>query len=98
MTALLSAACAALVILSPSSAFSPSHISNHATRNTALSASKDGEIGTSTRRGFFGNVATATAAIGGVASVWMQPAPALAYGLNKANDKLARYVKFCIPY
>lgn len=36
------------------------------------------------------NVATTAAAIAGASSVWMQPSPAMAYGLSKANDKLAR--------
>jgi len=37
------------------------------------------------------NVVTATAAIAGASSVWMQPAPAMAYGLSKANDRLKAY-------
>jgi len=36
-------------------------------------------------------VATTTAAIAGASSVWMQPAPAMAFGLNKANERLASY-------
>lgn len=53
--------------------------------------SKDVEISTTSRRGFMDNVATATAAIAGASSVWMTPAPAMAYGLSKANEKLASY-------
>lgn len=47
-----------------------------------------------TRRGFMDSVASATAAIAGVSSALMSPAPAMAYGLGKANDKLARWVIF----
>lgn len=36
-------------------------------------------------------MASATAAISGVSSVWISPSPALAFGLKKANDKLASY-------
>jgi hypothetical protein len=89
MSSLLSAACAALVIASPSSAFVPS-TSNYASVKSSLSMSKYVESTTTTRRGFMDNVATTTAAIAGASSVWMQPSPAMAYGLNKANDKLAR--------
>lgn len=53
--------------------------------------SKDVEVTTTTRRGFMDNVATTTAAIAGASSVWMQPSPAMAYGLSKANDKLASF-------
>lgn len=53
--------------------------------------SKDGEISSTTRRGFMDNVASATAAIAGASSVLMTPSPAMAYGLNKANDRLASY-------
>ena len=88
MSSILSAACAALVIVSPSSAFVPSP-SNYATVKSALFMSKDVES-TTTRRGFMYNVASATAVVAGASSVWMQPSPAMAYGLNKANDKLAR--------
>lgn len=89
MSPLLSAACAALVIASPSSAFVPS-TSNYASVKSSLSMSKDVEVTTTTRRGFMDNVATTAAAIAGASSVWMQPSPAMAYGLSKANDKLAR--------
>eukprot|EP00581_Thalassiosira_minuscula_P013626 CAMPEP_0183724308 /NCGR_PEP_ID=MMETSP0737-20130205/17849_1 /TAXON_ID=385413 /ORGANISM="Thalassiosira miniscula, Strain CCMP1093" /LENGTH=292 /DNA_ID=CAMNT_0025954865 /DNA_START=64 /DNA_END=942 /DNA_ORIENTATION=+ len=89
-TSLLSAACAALAIVSPASAFVPT--SSIASRQSSLSmVSKDGEISTSTRRGFFDNVASATAAIAGASTVLMNPSPAMAYGLNKANDRLASY-------
>lgn len=37
------------------------------------------------------NVATASVAFAGASSVWLTPSPALAYGLKKANDKLASY-------
>ena len=89
MSSILSAACAALVIVSPSSAFVPSP-SNYVTVKSALSMTKDVEITTKTRRGFMENVASATAVVAGASSVWMQPSPAMAYGLSKANDKLAR--------
>jgi hypothetical protein len=52
--------------------------------------SREGGASTS-RRGFMDELATATAAIAGASSVWMQPSPAMAYGLSKANDKLASY-------
>ncbi|KAL9191541.1 hypothetical protein ACHAXT_001247 [Thalassiosira profunda] len=90
MTALLSAACAALAVLSPASAFVPSP-ARAAGSQSALSLSRDDEIGTATRRGFLDNVATATAAIAGASSALMAPAPAMAYGLGKANDRLASY-------
>ena len=93
---LLAAACTALAILSPSSAFAPSP-RNHVSVKSSLSMSTDGEISTTSRRGFMENVASASAAIAGVSSVWMQPSPALAYGLGKANDKLARWVLYRPP-
>jgi len=37
------------------------------------------------------SVATTSAAIAGFSSILLQPSPALAYGLGKANDKLASY-------
>ena len=72
-------------------AFAPS-INNHVSIKSSLSMSHNNndEISTTSRRGFFDNVATTTASIAGVASVFMQPSPAMAYGLGKANDKLAR--------
>lgn len=89
MSSILSAACAALVIVSPTSAFVPSP-SNYVTVKSALSMSNDVESTTTTRRVFMDNVASVTAVVAGASSVWMQPSPAMAYGLNKANDKLAR--------
>jgi len=89
-SSLLSAACAALAIATPSSAFVPS-TSNYASIKSSLSMSDESEISTTTRRGFMDGVATATAAIAGASTVWMQPSPAMAYGLGKANDKLASY-------
>lgn len=53
--------------------------------------SNDGEVSTTSRRGFMDNLASATAVIAGASSVWMQPSPAMAYGLGKANDRLASY-------
>ena len=86
----LSTAMATIFIASPSSAF-VSYPNGYASVKSLRSMmSKDEEVITSTRRGFIDNVATATAAIAGASSVWMQPTPALAYGLSKANDKLAR--------
>jgi hypothetical protein len=37
-----------------------------------------------------GSIASSTAAIAGISSAWMAPGPALAYGVKKANEKLAR--------
>mmetsp|Transcript_18521 Transcript_18521/g.34072 ORF Transcript_18521/g.34072 Transcript_18521/m.34072 type:complete len:289 (+) Transcript_18521:45-911(+) len=85
-TSFLSAACTALAILSPASAFAPS--ANHASRTSSLSMSKDGET---TRRGFMDNLASASVAIAGASSVLMTPAPAMAMGLNKVNTRLASY-------
>ena len=48
------------------------------------------EMSTTSRRGFMDSVATTSAAIAGFSSILLQPSPALAYGLGKANDKLAR--------
>ena len=82
-TSLFSAAAYALAIFAqPSTAFAPatSHSVRHA---SCLSATTD-------RRGFMGNVASATAAIAGVSSAWVTPSPAFAYGVKKANEKLAR--------
>ena len=81
----------ALAVLSPASAFVPSP-ARAAGSQSALSLSRDDEVGTATRRGFLDNVATATAAIAGASSALMTPAPAMAYGLGKANDRLARWV------
>ncbi|KAL3783094.1 hypothetical protein ACHAWO_011023 [Cyclotella atomus] len=80
---IISAAACALAIFAPSSeAFVP--VSTHAARHdvSSLSATTD-------RRGFMSNVASASAAVAGVSSAWMTPGPALAYGLKKANEKLA---------
>ncbi|KAL3822083.1 hypothetical protein ACHAXA_000151 [Cyclostephanos tholiformis] len=90
LSSILSAACTALVIVSQSSAFVPSP-SNYVTIKSSLSLSKDVESTTTTRRGFMDNAASATAVVAGASSVWMEPSPAMAYGLNKANDKLASY-------
>merc|ERR1712127_329920 len=49
------------------------------------------EMSTTSRRGFMDSVATTSAAIAGFSSVLLQPSPVLAYGLGKANDKLASY-------
>lgn len=91
-TSLLSAACATLAIISPSSAFitPPALASKHVATASALSVSKDSEIGI-TRRGLIDDVATATVAIAGASSAWIRPSPAMAYGLGKANDKLSSY-------
>lgn len=81
---IISAAACALAIFAPTStAFAP--VATHTARcdATSLSATTD-------RRGFMGNVASATAAIAGVSSAWLTPGPALAYGVKKANEKLAR--------
>lgn len=81
---IITAAACALAIFAPSSeAFVP--VSTHAARHdvSSLSATTD-------RRGFMSNVASASAAVAGVSSAWMTPGPALAYGLKKANEKLAR--------
>lgn len=89
-TSLLSAAVTALALISPSSAFVPSP-SNYVSIKSSLSMSNnDGEISTSTRRGFMDSLATTTAALAGASSIWLQPSPAMAYGLGKTNDKLAR--------
>jgi len=48
----------------------------------------DGEV---SRRGFFDNMASTTAAIAGASSILMTPSPAMAYGLGKANDRLSSY-------
>ena len=53
-------------------------------------SNNDGEISTKTRRGFMDSLATTTAALAGASSIWLQPSPAMAYGLGKTNDKLAR--------
>mmetsp|Transcript_4746 Transcript_4746/g.10451 ORF Transcript_4746/g.10451 Transcript_4746/m.10451 type:complete len:290 (+) Transcript_4746:43-912(+) len=86
-TSLLSAACTALAVLSPASAFVPSH-TNHASTKSSLSMSNDAE---STRRGFMDSIVSTSAAIAGASSILLSPAPAMAYGLGKANDRLASY-------
>lgn len=53
--------------------------------------SKIGDTSSSTRRGFMDHVALATASFAGASSVLLTPSPAMAYGLSKANDKLASY-------
>lgn len=89
-SSLLSAACAALALLSPASAFVPSTIQNaKIAQSSALSMANDGEV---SRRGFFDNMASTTAAIAGASSILMTPSPAMAYGLGKANDRLSRWV------
>lgn len=100
-TSFLSAAFAALAILAPSSyAFVvPTSASKY---DIAVSSKTSNDIESSStttnRRGFMNNVASATAAIAGVSSVWMKPSPAMAYGLDKANSKLARCVYVYILY
>lgn len=80
---IISAAACALAIFAPTStAFAPA-VTHTARDATSLSATTD-------RRGFMGNVASATAAVAGISSAWMTPGPALAYGVKKANEKLAR--------
>ncbi|KAL7501757.1 hypothetical protein ACHAWX_000346 [Stephanocyclus meneghinianus] len=96
---MMSAAAFALAIFSPSTTgFAP--VTPHTTRGNFFSSSslpaineKSGseDDATTTRRGFMDNIVSATAAIAGVSSVWMVPSPALAYGLKKANEKLASY-------
>lgn len=89
---LLSAAWAALAVLSPASAFVPSCIHGATAPSiSSLSSLKDGETSSTTRRGFIDNVASATTIIAGASSVLMTPSPAIAYGLSKANDKLKSY-------
>jgi hypothetical protein len=79
---LISAAACALAIVAPSAAFAPvSHSTRHGVSSLAA---------TSDRRGFMGSIASSTAAIAGISSAWMAPGPALAYGVKKANEKLAR--------
>jgi len=89
---LLSTACVAIALVSPSSAFVPT--SRHYTPQTALYLFDDkakSEV-TSTRRGFFDSVASTSLSIAGAsAALLTTPAPALAYGLKKANDRLASY-------
>ena len=81
------AACALAFLAPPSTAFAPSSAHNtHRHAPSSLSATTT----TSDRRGFISNVASTTAAVAGVSSAWMGPGPALAYGVNKANEKLAR--------
>ncbi|KAL3804663.1 hypothetical protein HJC23_008478 [Cyclotella cryptica] len=95
---MISAAAFALAIFSPStSAFAP--ITPQTTRGnfvsssslTAINEKRKSDAVATTRRGFMENIASATAAIAGVSSVWMAPSPALAYGLKKTNEKLASY-------
>lgn len=73
-------ACALAIFLPSSTAFAPSPVARY---SSSMSATSD-------RRGFMGSVASATAAITGVSSAWITPGPALAYGVKKANEKLAR--------
>lgn len=89
-TSLLSAACAALAIASPSSAFVTPN-ADAARRPSSLAMSRDAVDAGSTRRGFLDGVATATVAAAGASSAWLRPSPALAYGLGKANDRLKSY-------
>mmetsp|Transcript_16906 Transcript_16906/g.35398 ORF Transcript_16906/g.35398 Transcript_16906/m.35398 type:complete len:296 (+) Transcript_16906:152-1039(+) len=89
---LLSTACVAIALVSPSSAFVPT--SRHSTPQTALYLFDDKAKSdvTSTRRGFFDSVALTSLSIAGAsAALLTTPAPALAYGLKKANDRLASY-------
>ena len=83
----LSAACILLANLSVSSAFVPAGRANLAT-SLSLQTNDSSEV---SRRGFMENLATASAVIAGASSAVVAPTPAMAYGLNKANDKLAAY-------
>jgi len=88
---LVLATCTALAILSPSSAFVPfpTNTGTLESRSTTLCMSKVGQISSTTRRGFMDNVAAASITV--APSLLMTPYPAMAYGLNKANEKLASY-------
>ena len=83
----LSAACILLANLSVSSAFVPAGRANRVS-SLSLQSNDSSEV---TRRGFMANVATATAVVAGASSTWVAPTPAMAYGLGKANDRLAAY-------
>ena len=83
----LSAACILLANLSVSSAFVPAGRANRVS-SLSLQTNDSSEV---TRRGFMANVATATAVVAGASSTWVAPTPAMAYGLGKANDRLAAY-------
>jgi len=95
-SSLLSMACTSLAIVSPSFAFvlPQTGTAKCDPSKTSLTVSNDGGISGTTRRGFMDNVASATAAIAGGSFLLTAPSPAIAYGLNKANDKLARYVTY----
>eukprot|EP00584_Thalassiosira_punctigera_P004902 CAMPEP_0172529452 /NCGR_PEP_ID=MMETSP1067-20121228/3519_1 /TAXON_ID=265564 ORGANISM="Thalassiosira punctigera, Strain Tpunct2005C2" /NCGR_SAMPLE_ID=MMETSP1067 /ASSEMBLY_ACC=CAM_ASM_000444 /LENGTH=295 /DNA_ID=CAMNT_0013313501 /DNA_START=102 /DNA_END=989 /DNA_ORIENTATION=+ len=92
-SSLLSMACTSLAIVSPSFAFvlPQTGTAKCDPSKTSLTVSNDGGISGTTRRGFMDNVASATAAIAGGSFLLTAPSPAIAYGLNKANDKLASY-------
>ncbi len=83
----LSAACILLANLSVSSAFVPAGRANHAS-SLSLQSNDSSEV---SRRGFMEGLATASAVVAGASSAFVAPTPAMAYGLNKANDKLAAY-------
>ena len=83
----LSATCILLANLSVSSAFVPAGRANRVS-SLSLQSNDSSEV---TRRGFMANVATATAVVAGASSTWVAPTPAMAYGLGKANDRLAAY-------
>ncbi len=86
---LFSAACAALAITSPSAAFAPSAVYSTKYTSTSLSVvTNDGsEMGTTSRRGFIDNMASMSATVAGI---FMMPSPAMAYGIKKSNERLAR--------
>lgn len=86
---ILSTACIVIANLSVSSAFAPAAGGvNRIISSVSLQSNDNSEV---TRRGFVENLATASAVIAGASSAWMAPTPAMAYGLNKANDRLASY-------
>lgn len=84
----LCTACILLANLSVSSAFAPAGSGVNRVFSLSLQSNDKSEV---TRRGFMENVATAAAALVSGATSWVVPMPAMAYGLNKANDKLASY-------
>mmetsp|Transcript_17528 Transcript_17528/g.29626 ORF Transcript_17528/g.29626 Transcript_17528/m.29626 type:complete len:289 (-) Transcript_17528:63-929(-) len=83
----LSAACILLANLSVSSAFAPAGGANRVS-SLSLQSNDSSEV---SRRGFMENLATASAVIAGASSAFVAPTPAMAYGLGKANDRLAAY-------
>ena len=81
-----SAACVLLANLTVSSAFVPA--GGRTNRASSLSLSNNDEV---SRRGFMENLATVSASVAGLSSALIAPTPAMAYGLGKANDRLAGY-------